>query len=281
MPHIEPGRDPAGLATEDLEVELLLEALNQRCGYDFRAFDRPAVRRKLHGVMAARGLATVSLLQNAVLHHAGVADQVLRALSVQPMPLFDDPEQARLKRIALACLHACAVPRVWLPDCAGAETAWSLAILLAEEQLHARTEIFATVATEALLREAQEATIPLDRLDEYQENYLKSGGHANLAGYFDIKGRHATLVPELRARITWSQYNLVTDASPNEFQMIICRRVLPELGPMLRQRVLRLFHDSLGMFGVIGLDRPFDAGDPLADLYQQIIPSAPWYKRIK
>jgi hypothetical protein len=36
----------------------------------------------------------------------------------------------------------------------------------------------------------------------------------------------------------------VTDASFNEFQLI-CRRALADFGPMLRQRVLRLFHDSL------------------------------------
>ncbi|TFW19886.1 chemotaxis protein [Massilia arenosa] len=282
MPHIESsGDEPAGLLTEELELELLLEALRQRFGYDYRAYDRMTVRRKVHAVQQERGLATVSLLQNAVLHEAGVADQLLRALAVQPMLLFDDPEQARLTRIALACLHASPVPRVWMPDCAGAEAAWSLAILLAEEQLHARTEIFATVATEELLREALEASIPLERMAEYQENYLKSGGRSNLAGYFDIKGKRATLVETLRARITWSQYNIVTDASPNEFQMIIARRMLPDLGPVLRQRVLRLFHESLCLFGVINLDRPFDGTDPLASQYQQLIPSVPWYKRIQ
>jgi chemotaxis protein methyltransferase CheR len=242
--------------------------------------DRTAVRRKLHGLMQEQGLATVSLLQNAMLHRPGVAALLLRRLAVQPMLLFDDPEAARQLRIALACLHASPVPRVWIPDCAGAEGAWSLAILLAEERLHMRTEIFATVATEDLLREAQEATIPVDRLDEYQENYMKSGGQGNLADYFDLRGKRAILIPALRNRITWSQYNLVTDASPNEFQMILCRRALPDFAPLLRQRVLRLFHESLSLFGVLGIDRPLDGGDPLAAHYQPLFPSGAWYKRV-
>ena len=57
----------------------------------------------------------------------------------------------------------------------------------------------------------------------------------------------------LQNRITWAQYNMVTDASFNEFQMIVCQRALPDFGPLLRQRVLRLFHDSLSLFGVLGL----------------------------
>jgi chemotaxis protein methyltransferase CheR len=268
-------------ATEELEIELLLEALFQRYGFDFRAYDRPAVRRKLHAVMRARGLATVSSLQDRVLHDAGAGAALLRAFSVAPARLFDDPEQARELRIVLAsCLHASAVPKVWLAECAGAEEAWSLAILLAEERLHSRTEIHATVANEELLAEAAEGALPLDRMEEYHENYLKSGGAGRLSDYFDIKGRRAVLLPHLRTRITWAQYNLVTDASFNEFQMIVCRRALPDFGPLLRQRVLQLFHDSLARFGALCIDREFDAGDQLAAGYQQIFPHQPWYKRI-
>ena len=270
-----------GLATEELEIELLLEALFQHYGFDFRAYDRPAVRRKLHAVMQVRGLPTVSSLQDRVLHDAGTGAALLRAFSVQPACLFDDPEQARELRIVLAsCLRASAVPKVWLAECAGAEEAWSLAILLAGEQLHNRTEIHATVANEELLAEAGEGSLPMERMEEYHENYLKSGGIGRLSDYFDIKGRRAVLLPHLRARITWAQYNLVTDASFNEFQMIVCRRALPDFGPLLRQRVLRLFHDSLARFGALCIDREFDSGDTLAASYQQVFPHQPWYKRI-
>ena len=270
-----------GLATEELEIELLLEALFQRFGYDFRSYDRPTLRRKLHDVMQARGLNTVSSLQDRVLHDPGVGAALLRALSVQPAALFDDPEQARQLRIVLAsCLRASAVPKVWLAECAGPEEAWSLAILLAEEQLHLRTEIYATVANEEMLAAATLASFPSERMAEYQESYFKSGGTAQLTDYFDVRDGRASLQASLRNRITWAQYNLVTDASFNEFQVIICQRALPDFGPMLRQRVLRLFHDSLSLFGVLGIDRAIADGDPLAASYQAVFPHQPWYKRI-
>ena len=120
---------------------------------------------------------------------------------MEPAGLFDDPEQARQTRIVLAsCLRGTALPRVWLAECPGAEEAWSLAILLAEEQLHSRTEIFATVANEELLAEVADAGIGLDQMAQYQENYLKSGGTANLADYFDFKGQRAVLKAALRSR---------------------------------------------------------------------------------
>lgn len=271
----------AGLATEELEVELLLEALYQRFGYDFRDYDRPAVRRKLQHVTQERALATVSALQERVLHEPGAASSVLRALTVAPAALFDTPECARQLRIVLAAsLRASAVPKVWLAECAGVGEAWSLAILLAEEHLQARTEIFATVANEELLEEVRDASLDAARLPEFQENYARSGGSGSLPDYFEVKDGRATLLPQLRSRITWAQYSLVTDASFNEFEAIICCRALPDFGPMLRQRVLKLFHESLALFGVLGIDRELAPSDALAASYQPIFPHQPWYKRV-
>jgi chemotaxis protein methyltransferase CheR len=272
--------DPA-LATEELETDLLLEALFQRFGFDFRAYERTAFKRKLHLLMQGLSLATISQLQDRVLHDRQTRAALLRALSVPPAYLFDDPQQARqLRTVLSSCLRASALPRVWLAECAGFEEAWSLAILLADEQLHARTEIFATVANDEVLAEVVDASIAMECMAEYQENYLKSGGKANLADHFDIHGKRAVLRPHLRNRITWAQYNLVTDASFNEFQLILCRRALADFGPVLRQQTLKLFHDSLSLFGVLGLDRELDDSDALRASYVAVFAHQPWYKRI-
>jgi chemotaxis protein methyltransferase CheR len=269
------------LAVEELEVELLLEALFQRHGFDFREYERSCVKRRLREVMDARALATVSALQERVLHEPGVGPAVLRALSVAPGELFDDPEHARLLRIVLGTsLRGSPLPKVWLAECAGIGEAWSLAIVLAEEKLYARTEIHATVANEEMLAEMREASLPAGSLAQFQENYILSGGTGNVADYFEVRNGQATLLPRLRSRITWAQYNLVTDASFNEFQTIICRRAMPDFGPMLRQRVLRLFHESLARFGVLGIDQELAQSDAHAESYQAIFPNQPWYKRV-
>jgi chemotaxis protein methyltransferase CheR len=90
----------------------------------------------------------------------------------------------------------------------------------------------------------------------------------------------ARLQPQLRRHITWSQYSLVTNASFNEFQAILCCNALPDFGPVLRQRVLRLFHDSLARFGVLCLDRQLAVSDAHAGAYQGIAGDLPWHKRV-
>jgi chemotaxis protein methyltransferase CheR len=269
------------LAIEELEIDLLLEALFQRHGFDFREYERAGLRRKLRALMDERSLVTVSALQERVLHEPGAASAVLRALSVQAGALFDDPEHARLLRIVLgSSLRGSPLPKVWLAECAGIGEAWSLAIVLAEEKLYARTEIHATVANDEVLAAIREASLPAGQLAAFQDNYVLSGGTGNVAEYFEVRNGQATLLPRLRSRITWAQYNLVTDASFNEFQAIVCRRAMADFGPVLRQRVLRLFDASLARFGVLGIDRELAPSDANAENYQPIFPNQPWYKRV-
>lgn len=266
---------------ETLELSLLLEAVAQRLGFDFRSHERAAVKRKLHGLMARRGLRTISQLQDRVLHDTAASSALLRALGVAPASMFDDPDEARqLLAVAEQCLPGAPLPKVWLADCAGAEQAWTAAVLLAERQLLWRTEIYATVPSDELLDEALGASIPLDKMGEYQRCYERAGGSGRLSEYFQLEGGRLVPVPQLKSRITWAQYNLVTDSSFNEFQLIVCRRALPDFGPLLRRRVLHLFHDSLAVLGVLGIDRELDADDLHAENYCRLIAGQPWYKRI-
>ncbi|HEY1150427.1 MAG TPA: CheR family methyltransferase [Pseudoduganella sp.] len=266
---------------EELELELLLEGLVRRYGHDFRLHERTQLKRKLYNLMQQRKLATLSQLQDRVLHDPATCSDLLRSLSVAPGGLFDDPHEAILMReAAQASLCATALPRVWLADCAGAGQAWTLAIILHELGLLARTEIHATVSSDELLDEAADASLPMEALAAAQQHYVQAGGKGDLSGYFTIHDGRAVLLPAMRCRISWAQYNLVTDASFNEFQMIACQRAMPAFGPLLRARVLNLFHESLSLFGVLGIDRALDETDALAADYQLLDPPHPWYKRI-
>jgi len=275
----------AGLAVEELETELLLEAVFQRFGYDFRAYDRAALRAKLNQAMRELGAVTLSGLQEQALHDPGAASSLLRGLSVAPAPLFDCVRHAAMLRSVLApSLRGWPVPRVWLAECAGVGEAWTLAIVLAEEGVLGRLDIHATLANEEMVAGLQDACLPLADLEEARQRHLESGGRGDLLEFFEIEdtgdGPCARLRADLRRRITWSQYSLVTDASFNEFQAILCCHALGEFGPVLRQRVLRLFHDSLARFGVLCLDGQMAVSDAHAGTYQSIDGDRPWYKRV-
>lgn len=224
----------------------------RRFGFDFRLHERVALKQKLFGFMQQHGLATLSQLQDSVLHDAASAGRLFRTLHVAPAALFDDLAEALLLREAAEhSLRGAALPRVWLADCAGAGQAWTLAIILADMGLLAAAEIHATVASDDLLDEALCAWLPVADVEHAQAAYRQAGCQGQLSDYFKVQGERAVLLPTLRNHISWAQYNLVTDASFNEFNLIACQRALPDFGPLLQQRVLQLFNASLAPLGTI------------------------------
>lgn len=277
------GRRHSPASVEELELELLLEAMFQCHGYDYRGYERTAIQRKVQAICAGLELATISALQSRILHDEEAYKALLRALYLRPAQMFDDAQEVSMLRMSLGVsLHGAALPRIWIADCAGPQQAWTLAILLEQEQLAQRTEVYATVASDAMLEEIQHPSLPMSRLGELQGNYIRSGGTGKLIDYFDVSedGARAVLKPRLNSRITWAQYNLVTDASFNEFHMILGQRALPDFGPSLRKRVLQLFDDSLAQFGTLALDRPLDEHDALARHYKPLLAHQSWYKRV-
>lgn len=259
-------------AIEDLEIDLLLEGVFRCFGLDFRGYRREALRTKLHAMMAREGLRTVSGLQEKVMHDAQAGAALLKTLGSHPAALFYDPEHYRaMREILVPWLRSSPAPRVWVAECVSAEEVCSLAILLADEDMLERTQIYATSANEEFLQAAREGRFSAECLAGYEKRYRQSGGKRELRDYVDIREGQCSFVRSLRENVTWAQYNIATDASFNEFQLISCHGALNEFGAALRHRALRLFHDSVPVFGMLSVDEGLGAGAAAFMRHYQVV----------
>lgn len=267
---------------EDLEIDLLLEGVFRHFGHDFRGYRRDVVKRKLFELMQSLALRTVSALQEQVLHDPVTGAALLRALSLRPGALFDDPAYFQmLRQTMVPWLRSFPSPRIWLAECATAEDVYGMAILLSEEKLLDRTQIFATAENDALLAEASDGGFATGHLERYAHNYRESGGRADLNAFCARRGERTVFSEHLRSNIVWAQYSLATDASFNEFQMIVCRRAMPDFGAYLKRRTLQLFYESMPMFGILSVDQGngLDAV-PFVSRYKPISSELGLYRRI-
>ena len=239
---------------EKLEVELLLEAVYRQYGFDFRSYAYASVRRRLWKRIRAEGLSTISALQERVLHEPAMMERLLLDLSINVTAMYRDPNFFRAFRtIVVPRLRTYPFIRVWHAGCSTGEEVVSMAILLTEEGLYDRSRIYATDINEVVLQRARDAIFPLDRMQEYTENYLRAGGTRSFSEYYTARYDGALFSPSLYANVVFAQHNLVTDRSFSEFHVIFCRNVLIYFDGSLQQRVHGLFHESLATFGVLGV----------------------------
>ena len=239
---------------ERLEIELLLEGVFRHYGFDFRAYAYASIRRRLWKRVEGEELRTISQLQARILHDADAMERLLLDLSVNVTSMFRDPgfyREFRAKVVPL--LRTYPFIRIWHAGCSTGEEVFSMAIMLEEEGLYDRARLYATDINDVVLQRAKQGIFPLERMQEYTENYIKAGGTRAFSEYYTAKYDGALFSPALTRNIVFSQHNLVTDRSFSEFHVIFCRNVLIYFDKTLQNRVHRLFYESLVMFGVLAL----------------------------
>lgn len=257
---------------ERIEVELLLEGIYRHYGFDFRSYAYASIRRRLWKRIEAEGLGTVSALQGVILHQPQMMEKLLLDLSINVTAMFRDPTfyQAFRDRV-VPLLRTYPYIRIWHAGCATGEEVYSMAILLQEEGLYDRSRIYATDINEVVLQKAKEGIFPLDRMQEYTENYIAAGGKRAFSDYYTAKYGGALFNPSLTKNVVFSLHNLVTDRSFAEFNVILCRNVLIYFDKSLQARVHGLFYDSLATFGILVLGSKESLRfSPYEDNYEQI-----------
>jgi chemotaxis protein methyltransferase CheR len=239
---------------EQLEIELLLEAIFRHYGFDFRSYAFSSIRRRIWKRISAEELPNVTSLQERVLHDPQVMERLLLDLSINVTAMFRDPGFYRdFREHVVPLLRTYPFIRVWHAGCSTGEEVYSMAILLEEEGLLGKSRLYATDINEVVLQQARAGIFPLERMQEYTENYIKAGGKRAFSEYYVAKYDGALFNPSLTEHVVFSQHNLVTDRSFSEFNVILCRNVLIYFDRSLQAKVHRLFYDSLVNFGILGL----------------------------
>ena len=239
---------------EDLEIGLLLEALFQRYHYDFRSYARASIKRRLVQARDQLGFASLSALQDSLLHDPATLGRLLGYLTVQVSEMFRDPSYFRaLREKVLPHLRTYPSLKVWVAGCSHGEELYSLSILFREEGLEERTIFYATDINPAALQAAEAGVYPLDQLRKFTANHQKAGGKSSLSDYYTADYGRAIFDKSLRSRVVVSDHSLVTDAVFGEMHLISCRNVLIYFDRPLQDRAIGLFRESLARKGFLGL----------------------------
>jgi chemotaxis protein methyltransferase CheR len=239
---------------ERVEIELLLEGIFRHSGFDFRSYAYASIRRRLWKRVEAERLKSISALQDLVLHDASALERLLLDLSVSVTSMFRDPGFYQVFRHqVIPILRTYPFIRLWHAGCSTGEEVYSTAIVLEEEGLLDRARIYATDINDNVLQQARAGIFPLNRMQEYTENYIRAGGTRSFSEYYTAKYDGALFSPALTRNTVFAQHNLVTDRSFSEFNVIFCRNVLIYFDRQLQDRVNALFYESLVMFGILAL----------------------------
>jgi len=272
-----PASDP-----EASNIQLLLETLYDLAAADFRSYAYSSLKRRVVMQVLRENVGSITGLEKLVRHDRAARERLIAALTIHVTAMFRDPAFHRLLRTAvMPVLRTYPFLRFWVAGCSTGEEVYSLAILLQEEGLYARSRIYATDLNESVLQKARKGIFPLAAMQEYTRNYQKAGGRRSFAEYYSADSEFAIFRPALRENVLFAGHNLVGDASFNEFHGIFCRNVMIYFNRTLQERVHRLFYESLLTYGYLGLGRSETIRfTPHAPSYEEIGAREKLYRKI-
>ena len=239
---------------EKIEIELVLRAVSDSSGYDLSNYAKASLRRRLHDFRIEEGLDNLSEIIPLIIHDEKALKKLIYKISVTVTEMFRDPHVFKvLREDVLSYLKTYPFVRIWVAGCSTGEEVYSLAVMLAEEGLYDKCQIYATDLNDAALSMAREGIYSGESVKNYSVNYRKSGGKNTLTEYFYSKYDSVIISRDLKKNITFAKHNLVTDSAFNEMNLIMCRNVMIYFNQILQNRVLKLFRDSLYINGFLCL----------------------------
>ncbi|HEV7157487.1 MAG TPA: chemotaxis protein CheB [Caulobacteraceae bacterium] len=256
----------------------ILALVRSRTGHDFAHYKRSTITRR---VLRRMQLSRQESLEDyfTFLRDNGQETQPLMAdLLISVTTFFRDPK-------AFEVLAARALPalfsggdakrpiRVWVAGCASGEEAFSLAMLLLEEQsrhdLRRDVQVFASDMDPRALAAAREGCYPTAIEADVSDERLRR--------FFIREGDFYRAKRELRDTVVFASHSVLRDPPFSRIDLISCRNLLIYLDRELQQQVLATLHYGLTPTGYLFLgssetaehrDRLFTAVDHDARLFQ-------------
>jgi len=231
---------------ENIEIDLLLEAMHRAYGHDFRSYARASIERWTRQFLSYSDCRTVAEMIDRVLHDEDFFSRLAQYFSISVTEMFRDPfVYGVIRTEVVPMLRTWPHVKIWHAGCATGEEVYSLAIVLKEEGIYDRSTIYATDFNDSVLDRAREGIYKIEKMQEATRNYQHASGRNSFSKYYHARYDTAVMDGSLKERITFANHNLVTDRVFSEMHLVFCRNVLIYFNSELRNRTLGLFTESL------------------------------------
>jgi chemotaxis protein methyltransferase CheR len=231
---------------DPIERSLFVTGIQLKYGFNFSFYAEASLNRRLSFLMDKFGKKDLLELLQFILISEKNFHAVLSQLTVTTTELFRDPQFFKVLRDKVfPVLKTYPRLNIWIAGCSTGQELVSIAILLKEEGLLGRTNLYATDINPAALKAAQAAIYPIAEAQAFTKNYTASGGLHPPSDYYTAEYGLIRFDPSLFTNVIYSDHNLLVDEVFQEFQLVICRNVLIYFTRTGQEQVLQLLTRSL------------------------------------
>jgi chemotaxis protein methyltransferase CheR len=264
----------------DLEIKKIVKELY---AVNLDGYHELYLERRLTHYFRKKGIEHPSMIRDLVINQPHITLELQKELQITYTRLFREPAFFRkVIQLAKVLQRRKSEIRIWHAGCSNGSEAYSLAILLKEENIIDKCTIYATDINRKALSDAKKGVLTIKEIQATIGDYITAGGKHHLTEYFNLNGENAVLKTSILNQIQFAKHELGKDHSFHEFDIIICRNMLIYYQDFHQQKLVAAMKNSLCKGGYLGLsnceslegiaDKQLSLIDSSQNIYQYLIP---------
>src|SRR5215471_4955259 len=232
----------------------ILSVLRSVTGVDFSFYKNATIRRRILRRMALQKMTAPERYLAMIRENRDEVQALFNDILINVTGFFREPSTFDfMKARVFPSLFRDRAPddqvRVWVAGCSTGEEAYSVGIVLLEymreNNLECGIQIFGTDLSETALEKARAGVYPETIATEISSERLRK--------YFNKVNGNYQIARAVRDLCIFARQNLTKDPPFSRLDLISCRNVMIYLGPVLQQKLLRVFHYALRPQGFLAL----------------------------
>jgi len=266
-----------GKASQEYEGEenrftRLFALLKKKFGTDFTYYKPSTIIRRIERRMGVRQVHTLEDYLTLLRRDDGEMEALYKDLLIGVTKFFRDPKTfAELKQRVIPALFQAARQRdqrslrVWVAGCSTGEEAYTLAMLLREQQEADNTDVEIKVFATDIDRKAIESA----GIGLYPETIVADMEAGYLSRHFDKRTPGYQVKRSIREMVVFAIQDLAKDPPFTKVDLISCRNLLIYLQPVLQRRIMATFNYALQSQGYLLLGSSETVGE-MSDMFQPV-----------
>jgi two-component system CheB/CheR fusion protein len=261
-------------------IDQIFGILQTQENYDFRAYRKPMVLRRIQRRMGIVGVDTLPTYLLFLRDRPEEATALFKDLLINVTSFFRDPEAYQvLERDIVPSLianHSSHLPiRVWIAGCSTGEEAYSIAIILRE----AITAANSSFVIQLFASDIDVDALEVARLGSYPASIASDVSVERLEQFFfKCENEIYQINKDIRDSVVFSNQNLIGDPPFSKLDLISCRNLLIYFEQEVQKSVISLFHFALVAGGTLFLG-PSETIGRRDDLFETISKKWRVYRR--
>lgn len=212
---------------------------------DLRAYKRPQMERRINSFMRSVNADNYMDFINVLKTDQIIYRKFLEHITINVSEFFRNLNHWQImeKEIIPLLLKDKKNLKIWSAGCSTGEEPYSLAMMVKENRWNLSEKIFATDIDREVLAKAAKGV--------YAERALE-GVSVNIKNkYFNKIDDGYEIKDEIKNMVNFQQHNLLRDAFPRDFDLILCRNVVIYFTEETKDKLYRNFTNSLRKNGVL------------------------------